>query len=74
LENDPDKLLGIKPDVQWPPASKLKPNLTVECRVCGNTTDMSNVELVEIDLQQTRKAKVCPHHTVEELAEAGLLS
>jgi hypothetical protein len=72
LENDVDKLLGIKPDVQWPPASK--PTNTRTCRVCGDTSSMNGVELIEIDLHYTRKANVCPHHSVEELAENGLLS
>lgn len=72
LQDDIERLIELDEEVHWPPGSK--PSKTRTCRVCGDTLDMDEVELVELDLHYTRKVDVCPDHSVEELAENGLLS
>lgn len=72
LENDIEQLVKAKDEVYWKPGSG--PNQARSCQVCGASTDVSDAEIVEIDLHESRMTPVCTEHSVEELAEAGLLS
>lgn len=72
LEHDLEALLEAKEEVYWPPGTK--PTSKRVCQVCGETTKSDNHEIVELDLHNTRKTPVCASHSVEELAENGLLS
>jgi len=72
LQDDIERLIELDEEVYWPPGSK--PSSIRTCRVCGDTDNTPKADILELDLHETRKVPVCSRHSVEELAESGLLS
>lgn len=70
-EEDPTKLLELDEKVYYPPG--VEPNKDRVCRLCGAISTEEDVTIVELDLQEHRRVPVCASHTVEELAQEGLL-
>lgn len=72
LKGDIERLIELDEEVYWPPGSK--PSETRTCQVCGDTSDLEDVAMMELDLHNTRQVAVCAKHSVSELAENGFLS
>jgi len=71
LHDDPTELVRLEDEVYYPPKSK--PDASATCQVCGASGDDNDCSIVQISLAEHRKLHVCCTHSVEELAEEGLL-
>lgn len=71
LEDDPEELEHIEEQVYYPPGGG--PDSERECHICGVSSRSNESVMVELDLQKHRHVPVCSKHTIQELAEHGLL-
>lgn len=71
LEESPRNLGDIRDRVHYPPATGIDNSRS--CAVCGASSDSNGVAMMTLDLIKHRKMAVCASHSIEELAEQGLL-
>lgn len=71
LNEEPRRLMELDDKTHWPPGTK--PDTGRTCSVCGAHSSDDEVTVLEIDLQKSRHMAVCSSHTIEDLAQEGLL-
>ena len=71
FDNNPRDLPRLRKRTHF--ANPSPPDMSRTCRICGASSDSNDCVIVEVDLQAHRRVPLCEGHTVEEMAQNGLL-
>jgi hypothetical protein len=68
LDDDPEQALKAITEAAKSESPKQRPSRTRPCGVCGD-----DIDFIGGDYEQVNGKRVCSNHTVQDIAEAGLL-